>query len=245
MSEELKNKRRPALLRAAFRVLLVALVFGVWLLFIYDDSPLSDAWNPLVPLNVKDERTSFTKWKLQRALSGSAACLSALETGASAKALPDFEQSEMCHIRPQVVLSRVGSAALDPVNTRCQTALRMAMWERHGIQPAAQRILGAQVRRISHFSSYNCRQMRTTRGGSIRMSTHATANSIDISGFVLSDGSSITLKQDWQSEGVKAQFLREVRDSACDWFRLTLGPDYNALHADHFHLQHAGWGLCR
>ena len=36
------------------------------------------------------------------------------------------------------------------------------MWERHSLQPAAQRILGTDVSAISHFSSYSCRAMRTS-----------------------------------------------------------------------------------
>ena len=47
-----------------------------------------------------------------------------------------------------------------------------------------------------------------------------------------------------------AAFLREVRDGACDLFATVLSPDYNAAHADHFHLDQAargaiGWRGCR
>ena len=45
--------------------------------------------------------------------------------------------------------------------------------------------------------------------------------------------------------GDAAAFLQAARDGACDWFSLTLSPDYNSLHEDHFHLQSRGWGLCR
>ena len=77
------------------------------------------------------------------------------------------------------------------------------------------------------------------------MSTHATADAIDVSGFVLRDGTRVRLKQDWDGSPARMAFLRDVQESACNWFRVTLGPEYNALHADHFHLQHTGWGLCR
>jgi hypothetical protein len=77
------------------------------------------------------------------------------------------------------------------------------------------------------------------------MSSHATADAIDISGFVLEDGTRISLLQDWDGETRKAAFLRRANRTACTWFRLTLGPEYNSLHADHFHLQHSGFGLCR
>jgi hypothetical protein len=106
---------------------------------------LVSAWNPVTPLNVQDGLTPLTKWKLNRALEDPQACLAALETGASLHVLEDHEDSAQCHIRPQVLLSQVGGASLKPLNTRCQTALRLAMWERHGIQPAAMRHLGEPV----------------------------------------------------------------------------------------------------
>ena len=244
MSDE-NNKRRPAYGWAAFRVFLVGLAFGAWFLFGYSNSPLTDAWNPFVSLNIEDEYTPLTKWKMRRALMDGQSCRAALGTGAQAEPLPDFEENAQCHIRDQVRLSGVGDSRLVPVKTRCQTALRIAMWERHGIQPAAHRNLRTGVARIEHFSSYSCRQMRTTNGGAPRMSTHATADAIDVSGFVLSDGRKVALLANWDEPAAEAGFLQEVRNSACDWFRVTLSPDYNRLHADHFHLQHTGWGLCR
>jgi hypothetical protein len=36
-----------------------------------------------------------------------------------------------------------------------------------------------------------------------------------------------------------------VRDSACVWFKTALGPEFNDLHKDHFHLQSRGFGTCR
>ena len=239
------NKRRPAWIRAAFRVVLVAVCFVGWLLFLYPKSPLSDAWNPFVPLNVSDAPTPLTQWKLSRALSDGMRCQAALQTGAVAQALDDSIENAQCFIRDQVSLSRVGRAEVAPVNTRCQTALRLAMWERHGVQPAARRHLDTTVRRINHFSSYNCRPMRTTRSGAPRMSTHATAEAIDISGVVLADGTPLSLLKHWNGTPAQQAFFRDLRDSACTWFRVTLGPEYNRLHADHFHLQHTGWGLCK
>ncbi|MEP5731291.1 MAG: extensin family protein [Sulfitobacter sp.] len=209
------------------------------------ETPLPDAWNPTKPLHVTHEYTPLTQWKLTRALNDRQACLAALGTGAQITSLPDFGASAQCHIKPQVRLSAVGQSSLNPVNTRCQTALRMAMWEHHGIQPAAQAHLGAAVGRVAHFSSYSCRAIRTPKGSTTRMSTHATADAIDVSGFILDDGREISLKRDWNGDATTAAFLRDVRDSACEWFRVTLSPDYNTLHADHFHLQHTGWGLCR
>ena len=46
-------------------------------------------------------------------------------------------------------------------------------------------------------------------------------------------------------DGPDGDFLRRIRDAACTWFGTTLGPEYNALHRDHFHLQDRGYGTCR
>lgn len=180
-----------------------------------------------------------------RAFADDDLCRATLGTGAGFQELPDFSQSAQCHIKPQVRLTSVGTAKMAPLNTRCQTALRLAMWHQHSIAPTAQESLGGPVREILHLSSYNCREMRTANGPTGRMSTHATADAVDVRGFVMADGAKIVLQDHWQDAGKKGSFLHAVRDGACDWFRLTLGPDYNALHADHFHLQHTGWGLCR
>lgn len=239
------KRRLWNILRAAFSVVLALAAIGAFLTF-YPDTPLPDAWNPAKPLDVRAPVNPMTRWKMQSALVQGDQCLAALDAAATFRSLPDLEQSAQCHIRTQVALRGVVGAKLSEVNTRCQVALRMAMWVQHGIEPAAQKHFGQSVSRVHHLSSYNCRQIRTSSGTAPRMSTHATADSIDITGFTLSGGRKITLLQDWSgSDAAAAAFLRDVRDSACDWFRVTLGPDYNALHADHFHLQHTGWGSCR
>lgn len=240
-----EHKRRPAMRWVALSIVLISTAAGIWQGLVHPNTPLKPEWNPLLTLRVTDPVTPITSWKLSRALAKPDTCLAVLDTGADAKRMPDLTESAQCHIRPQVDLNKVGQATLRPLKTRCQTALRMAMWEQHGIQPAALALLGQNVRQITHFSSYNCRQIRTRSGATSRMSTHATADSIDVSGFVMADGQRITLLDDWDGTADRAAFLRAVRDSACDWFRVTLGPDYNTLHANHFHLQHTGWGLCR
>lgn len=159
---ETPDKRRPALRWAAFLIALAGLGFGTWKVLVHPNTPLPDEWNPIIPLNVADPVTPLTAWKLTRALAARDTCLAALETGAQAQVLPDFVAGDQCHIRPQVILRSVGQAEMDPINTRCQIALRMSMWERHGIQRAAQKHLGQNVRQITHFSSYNCREIRTT-----------------------------------------------------------------------------------
>ncbi len=239
------KKRRPYFQWAAFFVVLTAAVYGGYQAMIHPNTSLPPEWNPTVPLNVDHKYAPLTMWKLRNALANADQCHTALGNTVRLTRLPDFEKSELCHIRDQVELKQVGQSTVKPFNTRCQMALRMAMWEKHGIQPAAQKHFQKPVSEIKHYSSYSCRKIRTVGGDNTRMSTHATAEAIDVSGFVLKDGQDIDLKSAWNGTEQQAAFLRDVRDSACDWFKLTLSPDFNALHADHFHLQHKGWNACR
>lgn len=227
---------------------ILGVVVGGLVAVFHPDTPLPREWNPTAPLSVADPVTPVTMWKLRAAMRNPARCVAALQTGAAATLRPPREDTVNCHIQTRVGISQVGGmTALSPPlsETSCAAALRLAMWERHGVQPAARAILGAEVSTVHQVGSYNCRPIRTTGGTTNRWSTHATADAIDITGFDLSNGQSIRLISDWDGTATEARFLRAVHDSACTWFATTLGPDYNSLHADHFHLQSRGWGTCR
>ena len=121
---------------------------------------------------------------------------------------------------------------------QCQVAASIALWEWHVVQPAARRHMKTSVAGYDQLGAYNCRRMYGRPDGA--WSEHANANAIDISGFTFADGRRVNLKADWNGTGpdaaAKAAFLREVRDGACEIFSTVLSPDYNAAHADHFHL---------
>ena len=240
MSDEIEKRRSP-LKRIAALFLLVA----VWLLgsalMRHPDTPLPPRWNVFEPLVVSDPITPITDWKLDWATSDPKLCKQIMQDAGRIVVMDDLEVDENCGIEGRITLRGVGEANIGPIETSCATALRTAMWEHHGVQPIAQELFGATVNRIRHVGSYNCRRIFGTE----RMSTHASASAIDITGFDLNDGTRIRLLNDWEDDAKKGQFLREVRDASCDWFGTSLGPDYNDAHADHFHLQNKGWGTCR
>lgn len=225
-------------------VFLGSTICGLLALF-HPETPLPPQWNPIIPLSVAHPVSPLTTSKLRMVLNDPVQCRMVLAQAAQANAMEPFEVSENCHIRNRVNLSVIGGMQIDPVKTSCATALRLAMWERHGVQPAARNILGTEATVFRQIGSYNCRPIRTLQGNSNRWSTHSTADAIDITGFDFSDGRRIRLIADWDDGTEKGLFLRAVRDSACTWFATALGPDYNSLHADHFHLQARGWGTCR
>ena len=134
----------------------------------------------------------------------------------------------------------LGLSNLGPVT--CPLAETFAGWARFGVDRAAQQILGSALVRIETMGSYNCRNV----AGSGRRSAHATANAIDVSGFVLADGRRITVSGDWQAQSPRVrQFFSAIHSSACKRFGTVLGPAYNAAHRDHLHLELSGSAYCR
>ena len=132
--------------------------------------------------------------------------------------------------------------------TSCPVAAALHLLETRVIEPAARRHFGQAVRETYHAGSFSCRRLYARTEGAF--SEHATADAVDITGFRLADGRLVSVLEDWQADGREAEFLREVRDGACDLFSTVLSPDYNAAHRDHLHLDvanrgTAGWTLCR
>lgn len=129
---------------------------------------------------------------------------------------------------------------LGPVT--CPLASTFAGWARFGVDRAARQILGSALLRIETMGSYSCRNV----AGSSRRSAHATANAIDVSAFVLADGRRISVLGDWEGGSrAEREFLQVVHASACKRFGTTLGPNYNAAHRDHFHVELSGGDFCR
>jgi hypothetical protein len=129
---------------------------------------------------------------------------------------------------------------LGPVT--CPLANTFAAWARFGVDRAARQVLGSALVRIETMGSYNCRNV----AGTARRSGHATANAIDIAAFVLADGQRISVLGDWhQGTRAEREFLRIVHASACKRFGTSLGPAYNAAHANHFHVEVDGDGFCK
>lgn len=237
-------KRRDAALMAVVVFLSGLISLSLFLalplvfLFFHAASPLPSQWRPNADLRIAAPLTPVTRIQLRRALADGEMCRRALQShGIGFTALEPLEESENCHIRERLSLFRIGEVSLDPVETSCATALRLAMWVEHGMD-------GLGVNRLHHLGSYNCRRMRTSGGQDNAWSHHATAGAIDITGVTLDDGRRLTLLNDWNSADGSTT-LRHMLRTACSLFPLVLGPDYNALHADHFHLQTRGWGYCR
>lgn len=136
--------------------------------------------------------------------------------------------------------SALGVTNLGPVS--CRLADAFAAWARFGVDRAARQILGSQLVRIETMGSYNCRNV----AGTDHRSGHATGSAIDVGAFVLADGRRVSVLGAWNAgTPAEREFLRIVHTSACKRFGMVLGPDYNADHRNHFHVEAVASHFCR
>ena len=206
---------------------------------------------PWTDLDLSQPVGMFTGRKLAALTSDKDTCHALLDrAGVRYSAMAPIGSGQCRHSDAVRLRQTDGAVRLSPASVApsCPVAAALKLWESQVVQPAAEQILGQPVDTILHLGSYSCRRLYGRAEGSF--SEHATADAIDISGFVLKDGTRISVARDWQEEGKKAVFLRAVRDGACKLFSTTLSPDYNAAHHDHLHLDQAergklGGRLCR
>ena len=206
---------------------------------------------PWTALDLAQPVGVFTGRKLAALTRDPALCRALLDRAGVAYTPLEPGGSEQCRDTDAVRLRREADAiAFSPASVApsCPVVAALKLWEWQVVQPAAHRFFGQPVQSIRHFGSYSCRRLYGRSSGDF--SEHSTADAIDIAAFVLRDGQQISVVRDWNRQGKDADFLRAVRDGACDLFSTVLSPDYNAAHRDHFHLDQAergatGWRACR
>lgn len=199
-------------------------------------------WDPWAPLDIGATPNLLTSFKLWRLQDDPALCRQVLATSALRyTTLADSRPAADCPLentlRVQASEVRFSSSFV----ATCPLAAALALFERHALQPAAQEVFGQPVALLEHVGSFACRTIASSR----RPSQHASANALDIVGFRLRDGRRISVLRDWPGEGDEARFLRLVQQGACDSFNVALGPDYNAAHRDHFHVDMGLLRMCR
>jgi hypothetical protein len=201
-------------------------------------------WNPWAPLSIADPPNLLTRYKLGRLSSDAAACRATLdEAQMRYTPLPDRRTGAGCGFDNAVRIEQTSARIGEPFALSCRSAVALALWERYELQPAAQRHFGSTVARLEHFGSYACRNVYGRDDD--RRSQHATADALDVAGFVLANGHRIRVRSEWGSGDRDAAFLRDVHAGACRFFDAVLGPEYNAAHRDHLHLDRGAFRVCR
>jgi len=120
----------------------------------------------------------------------------------------------------------------------CPMAIAMADFEKV-LQREAQRHLGSRVVRIEHLGTYNCREMANYD----MISEHSYANAIDLRRFVLADGRTVDVLDDFRPEqgdppDAKSAFLRDLGQRLYDEevFSNVITPYFDRIHRNHIHV---------
>ena len=200
-------------------------------------------WNPWAPLDVQATPNWLTGYKLMRLRSDPLLCQQALGSSGLRVSPQADSPDAKCPLISALRVQGGGVGLSSSFLASCPLAVAFAMFERHTLQPAAQQVYGQSVARVDHLGSFACRNVYNRESGAL--SRHASADALDIAGFRLADGRAISVLKDWPKQNRDAQFLRQVRDGACEVFSVVLSPDYNAAHRNHFHVDVGRWSVCR
>ena len=123
----------------------------------------------------------------------------------------------------------------------CPMTAALDDWMRDVVQPIALARFGQPVTQIDSMGAYSCRPIDGQRGN--RLSEHAFGNAVDVGGFRLADGHTITLVKGWtRGDEQEKAFLREVQAGACNIFTTVLAPGSDPFHYNHLHLDLAMHG---
>jgi hypothetical protein len=176
---------------------------------------------------------SFNDLRPYANFSNSASCVEDLKS-----LMIEFEpvgqmRNRSCVVRHGVRIARIGDTIISPnAVMTCSLAKSLLTWERE-VQNTAQEVLGVRISEIRHVGTYNCRDLRTMPR--IR-SEHAYANAIDIVSFSSTEGKRYAVRGGWHGNSAVSLFLKSIAAKACQLFSVTLTPNSNPAHADHFHL---------
>ena len=202
--------------------------------------------SPFAPLDLNEPKSWFLNFRLA-ALKNDAALCGAVLNGPmiNAGAIPDQPIENGCGWRNAVRFSQAGGAHVSVEKMSCDLAAAFAMWMAHEVQPAAAEILNAEVKSVRHMGTYACRNIAGSASLAKFRSQHARANAIDVGAFVLSNGRSISVAKNWKGNDAEAQFLKRIHARSCRYFRVSLSPNFNAAHANHFHFDRGAFKSCR
>ena len=165
------------------------------------------------------------------------ACLATFaERGGIALPSPSENGGGACAIDDPVTFRSIAMAdgpkvELDSaVTVSCAFALEVLGWLRDDL-PGIMSGENGKLTGLVGVGGHACRPRNGMAGAPI--SEHATGNALDLSGFRLQDGRTVTLAG---RDGATRLLREALQKSACARFMTALGPGSDSSHKDHLHL---------
>ncbi|BDH46869.1 extensin [Salmonella enterica subsp. enterica serovar Choleraesuis] len=204
-------------------------------------------FDPLAPLDPDDSPGFITRYKLSALNDQPEACLALLSEAQRRGYIqfrPQPSSSGRCPLEHAVRVTGFGPVRLSSsFLASCPLALRSAMFISQQARPLSQSVAGSPLVQIDHLGSYACRNIYHRENA--RLSEHAQAAALDVSGLRLADGTRITVLKGWGKSSKDGELLASLWTQSCRYYGNAIGPNYNAAHANHFHLGARGFGYCR
>jgi len=205
---------------------------------------LPSYYNPFTPLTLDDPPGKITQYKLRRLTPE--ACGALLSQANQRKLIhtqPVADSAGACPLANVVRVRDFGPVSLSSsFLASCPLALSSALFVSQQARPLTKTLMGRELTRIDHLGSFACRNIY--HRADARRSEHASAEALDVSAFRLAGGERVTVLKGWTSAKTQP-WLQALLAASCGYYGNGLGPDYNAAHANHFHLGMRGFGLCR
>ncbi|MEO8756930.1 MAG: extensin family protein [Devosia sp.] len=172
------------------------------------------------------------------------ACPAVMNGEVRGKALPPIHDGQ-CGIQSPLAIEAISANGRSiplnaPVITDCGMATAFPAWiaEVDSYLKAHDK---TQIKTINLSTSYQCRNVNHSKTGNL--SFHAFADALDVMGFTLEDGRTISIAPGYKGTPEQgSQILHFAHDSACTHFMTVLGPDADAEHQDNMHLDLACHG---
>jgi hypothetical protein len=236
-------QRRPRRLFSKLLLLFVLLLAGTGAFWF---GLVPQRYSPFSPLSLEKPPTFFIDARLSSLRFDPALCLAVLkEPHIDATPIPDRDDRNSCGWVNAVKFTQTGGARIGVEPLTCEMAAALTLWVEQEVQPLAREMFGQEVVSLGDMGTYDCRNIVGNPFWKGVRSQHASANAIDISGFTFADGRQISVLRDWKGRGEEARFLHEAHRRACRYFRVALGPNFNAAHANHFHFDRGLMWTCK
>ncbi len=166
------------------------------------------------------------------------ACPALLSGKIEGEMLPPIEDGICGERSPLLVTAlNVGGRSItlsSPLTTNCEMAGALVEWAGE-VDAYAGAALDSKLAELQTGTSFMCRNRVSDENGFI--SEHGFANAVDLTGFTLENGTTISVQDDWMPATTpEGKLLRQSHGAACGHFTTVLGPEANADHEDHLHL---------